>query len=141
MTMPVLRSLPRQPCGFTMVELVVVIVVLGIMAAVITPRFMGRASFDSRGFYDQAKETVRMAQKIAIAERASATAPKTLIFVVSSGTGIRVCRDGACAATVLNPATGAPLAVSAPAGVTPSTVTISFNALGQPSAAATIALN
>jgi MSHA pilin protein MshC len=129
--------------GFTIVELVVIISILGLMAAVIGPRFAGRDVFASRGFYDQAITTVRMAQKIAIAERANATPPKTLIFVVVDANSIRVCRTAGCSAAteVINPATGAALAVSAPSGVTLSPVTFSFNGLGQPSAGTTIALN
>ncbi|HXV12337.1 MAG TPA: prepilin-type N-terminal cleavage/methylation domain-containing protein, partial [Burkholderiales bacterium] len=40
--------------GFTLVELVVIIAILGVMAAVIGPRFMGRDAFASRGFHDEA---------------------------------------------------------------------------------------
>jgi MSHA pilin protein MshC len=132
--------------GFTIVELVVIISIVGLMAAVIAPRFAGRDAFASRGFYDQAITTVRMAQKIAIAERASATPPKTLIFVVvdANSNSIRVCRTAGCSAgtEVINPATGAALAVSAPSGVTLSSVTFSFNGLGQPqpSAGTTISI-
>ncbi len=35
--------------GFTMVELILVMVVAGILAAVAVPRMIGRNSFDTRG--------------------------------------------------------------------------------------------
>ena len=129
--------------GFTVVELVVVITIAGIIALVAIPRFMGASGFQSRGFYDQAQATVRMAQKVAIAERANATLPKSLIFVVVSAADIQVCRAAGCGAgtQVLNPATGAPLAATVPSGVTLSPVgSFSFNGLGQPSAGTTITL-
>ncbi len=55
--------------GFTLVEIITVIVILGILAAVVAPRFFERKVFDSLGFYDQVKSTVRYAQKSAIAQR------------------------------------------------------------------------
>ena len=134
--------------GFTIVELVVTIGIVGLLAAIVVPRFMGSDAFASRGFYDQAITTVRMAQKIAIAERASATPPKTLIFVVVDANNIRVCRDAGCATQVINPITGTPLGGAAPSGVSlstatcgsPATATFSFNGLGQPNIAITITL-
>lgn len=56
-----------QP-GFTVVELITVIVIVGIIAAIAAPRFFDRNVFDSRGFYDQVVSTLRYAQKAAIAQ-------------------------------------------------------------------------
>ena len=55
--------------GFTMTELITVIVIIGIMGAAVVPRFFERNSFDSRGFYDQTLATFRYAQKAAISQR------------------------------------------------------------------------
>ncbi|MGH7185737.1 MAG: type II secretion system protein [Pseudomonadota bacterium] len=142
---PVIRAKnPGGGFGFTIVELVVVITILGLMAAVLVPRFLGSDAFASRGFYDSAKSVVRFAQKIAIAERANATLPKTLIFVVVGATNIRVCRDAACATQIADPISGGPLAATAPSGVTLTVVPagdFTFDGLGRPSAAKTITLN
>ena len=53
--------------GFTMVELIMVIVILGILAAVVGPRFFDRQQFDQRMFYEESLSAVRYAQKLALA--------------------------------------------------------------------------
>ena len=63
----IVRSGPRH--GFTIVEMVVTIAILGLLAAVLGPRFSGRDAFASRGFHDEAQSVVRYAQKTAIAWR------------------------------------------------------------------------
>lgn len=121
--------------GFTLVELVTVIGMVGVLAAFAAPRFVGTTAFASRGLYDQAQGIVRYAQKIAIAQRAG-NAPHPLIYVVVTASGISICYDAACAAPASDPSTGSPLAVSAPAGgaVTLAPVTtFSFDGGGMPS--------
>jgi len=53
--------------GFTLVELILVIVVLGILAAVVGPRFFDRQVFDQRLHYEESLAALRYAQKRAIA--------------------------------------------------------------------------
>jgi MSHA pilin protein MshC len=54
--------------GFTLVELVMTMVIVGILAAVVAPRFFDANLFKSRGFADQVQATLRYAQKEAIAQ-------------------------------------------------------------------------
>lgn len=96
--------------GFTMVELILVMVIAGILAAVAIPRFMGRSSFDTRGFTDQLAATVRFAQKLAIAQR-------TPVFVQFTATDATLCYDAGCANFAPGPGGEKPYTVTAPNGL------------------------
>ena len=114
-------------------------IVIGILSAFAIPRLVDRTGFESRGMYDQALGMVRYAQKIAIAQRQSP--PKPAIFVVISANRIAICYDAGCATPVNDPSTGAALAVNAPAGVTLSPATFSFDGSGASSIGAQLAIN
>jgi len=125
--------------GFTLVELVIVISLMGILGAIAASRMLTSQGFASRGFYDETQAVVRYAQKTAIAWRRTIT-------VCISATDVSAISNANCASPTyvphpVNPAN--PLKSStAPSGVTLSpTGSFTFDSGGRPSAATTITLN
>lgn len=116
--------------GFTLVELVMVIVLLGILAVYAVPRILNSGDFYARGFHDQALAYLRYAQKTAIAQR------RTVCVILSSNAiNLRIANaagSNTCSAALAGPAGEAGL--SARSGVAFSGTPLSFNfdALGQP---------
>lgn len=124
--------------GFTLVELITIIVILGIISVAAIPRFFDRNVFDSRGFYDQVIFTLRFAQKTAIAQRrfvCVAFGANSVTLTIDSS----VPRDDVCDANLTSPAGVTPYTVTAPAEVVFNTVlpavapvNFAFTALGSP---------
>jgi MSHA pilin protein MshC len=59
--------------GFTLVELIMVIIILGIISVVAMPRFADNDAFRNRAAADQTKAVLRYAQKTAIASHSPVT--------------------------------------------------------------------
>lgn len=95
--------------GFTMVELVVTIVIIGILAATIVPRWNAGSGFGERGFRDQVVAALRFAQKSAIAARRTVrvdfTAVDVRLFIRTCADEVAVCPGTEFAALNL-PGTG-----------------------------------
>ena len=119
--------------GFSLVELVVTLLVVGILAVTVAPRMFAIQGFDARGFYDETMSILRYAQKTAIAQRRTVC----VAFTANSATLTIAAAAGAtaCAGNALTGPNGvAPYSVTARNNVTYSATPSSFNfdARGRP---------
>lgn len=112
--------------GFTLIELIMVIVMLGVLAVFAAPRVFNTGDFNARGFHDETMSLLRYAQKTAIAQRRT-------VCVAFSATGVTlsidtgVTPDGVCDAALAppNPPRG-----GTGLAATPSPSPLAFTALG-----------
>ena len=128
--------------GFTLVELIMVLALAGILAAVVGPRLFATSTFDARGFHDETLALLRYAHKSAIAQRR----PVCVVFGGNTASlGIDADRNGATGTS------GCEAGLTGPRGETPGTITargtvqyaatpatVVFDGLGQPAAGQTI---
>jgi MSHA pilin protein MshC len=136
----------NKQAGFTLIELVMTMVIIGIMGAVAIPRFFGASVFQARGFADQLKATMRYAQKMAIAKN-------RYICVTFTTTSITLTQDATAPSLVHASASCPGSSLTSPAGQTPYVVTaagavsqsggsaFNFSPQGRASAAQSITVN
>lgn len=62
-----IKDRPAPNAGFTVIELVLVIVIVGILGAIAGPRFFSDSPFKERAYYDELANAMRYAQKVAVA--------------------------------------------------------------------------
>ncbi|MDT8990220.1 type II secretion system protein [Curvibacter sp. APW13] len=116
--------------GFTLIELIMVLVLLGILAAYAAPRIFNRSDFDARGMEDVTLSYLRYAQKTAIAQRRT-----VCLSITSSGISLSIAATAAtssCSTALNGPDGKAALAVSGVSYATRPPANFSFDGLGQP---------
>lgn len=129
---PAVRRCTR---GFTLIELVMVIVMLGILAVFVAPKFTGTSVFNARGFHDETLAYLRYAQKTAVAQR------RTVCVTFPDASTVRLslastANSWTCNATLIGPRGESPAQATAKSGVTFLNNTapgnFRFDSLGQP---------
>ena len=128
--------------GFTLIELILVIVLLGIISAVAIPRFSNTSSFDERVLFDDTLNALRYSQKVAIASGCN------IRFTINNNS-FSVLRDDSCDSgnfasglTVNHPASGEANYTGSQANIslTATQATTTFDALGRANVDNTISI-
>jgi len=137
----------HRQTGFTIVELVMVIVMLGILSAVALPKFFKKNTFAERAFFDDTLSAVRYAQKLAVATGCSvkvSISSNSYTLMRQGASGSVSCPGGSTySLAVPHPGTGATSYSGNESGVTLSSSVPSFifNSLGSVSSNATLTVN
>lgn len=133
----------RYPGGFTLVELIMIMVILGILAVVALPRFADRQAFDTRGFADQTRAAIQFGRKVALASGRNVcvnASGSTLALTMANGRG----QGAACPSGVINPATGTAYSITSPVANVSYSNALSpliFYGDGRPSAAGSLTVH
>ncbi len=117
----------KKTSGFTLVELIVVILITGILSISIAPRFFGVSSYEDRKASDELRSALRHTQQLAMTHGGGIQLILTasnLTVQLANGTPLR------------SPDGRIPYVKTFPANVAVSPVpsTITYNALGKPNA-------
>ncbi len=116
--------------GYTLVELIMVIMLMGILATNVMPRFFEASRFEAMGYADAILGTVRYARKIALATRCDTRVEVTPISYALYQRE-NDCTSGALTRPVARPGSE-DWSGSAPSGVSVGTLDIYFDAQGRP---------
>jgi MSHA pilin protein MshC len=123
--------------GFTIIEFITVITIIGILSAVAGPKLIGNDTFAARGAHGTLLSALRLAQKTAVAQR------KTVYANINISTKL-ICLgyDAICITPVSDPATKAAYIKTLPSTVTITTTLnpIAFTSSGKESANNTVTI-
>ena len=121
--------------GFTLVELIIVVLLVGILAINVGTRFFSNSSFADRNVADELVEAIRYAQHVAMS-RVGGTGNTIRIITTANNYSIVHFNSTTSTSTPIpNPNRSGDYTVPLPAGTSLSAETINFNGLGQPDTA------
>ena len=130
----------RREAGYSLVELVLVIVILATIGMLAGPRFFDNDAFDERGYYDELASALRYAQKVAVASGCRVAVDITVnTYALSQQAPLGGHCDPADAGfpVAVRLSTGDVVAGTAPGSITTApSITIVYGALGQTNLAA-----
>lgn len=116
------RHLPVFQSGFTLIELVVVILLVGILSFVAIPRFFQTSGFTERNAAEEILTAFRYAQQLAMSRGGN-------VQVVINGNNYQIQIAGT---PVANPNGSGTYNVNLPGGITATNTAITFDNLGRP---------
>lgn len=122
----------RTMAGFTLVELVMVMVVMGILAAFAMPSMTGRKTVDAPGYADEVRQALKYGRRLAVSQRRN-------VCVAAGAAGLALTQAAApgsaaaCVSAVGDPLSGTALNLVPPAGIalSSSAPTFAFDAQGR----------
>ena len=111
--------------GFTLVELLACIVIIGVLVAVTGPRFVSYQPFQERGYVDELAASLRYAQRVAVATGCNVqfTISSVGYQAMQQAAAGGVCSPGGAWTTAVTQADANPVSDSAPSGVVLSPAT------------------
>ena len=114
----------QKASGFTMIELIMVVIILGVLAIYAAPAALNTGMFISRGFHDETLSLLRAAQKIAVVQQRT-------VCVQVNPTGVTLTMDAHAVATgVCNAAPSMPNRPRGGTGLSAVPASFKFNSLG-----------
>lgn len=141
-----MACLNRGACrGFTFVELVLVLTIAGVLAAVMGPRMVDRTAFQAHGSAAEIRTALRYAQKLALAKNREvcvvvAAVPSTLMLSFNPTQVL----GAPCNAAVSRLGENTPYTVTVPVNIGLAAVPVTafrFNRQGQPTSISAVPLN
>lgn len=121
--------------GFTLIELIMVVVILGVLAVFAAARMFDKSDVYARGFHDETLGYLRYAQKTAIAQRRTVCVTfggsNSITLAIAANPATFDCTT---AGTLSGPKGAAPVVLTAQPGAAyvAAPTSFNFNGLGQP---------